>query len=138
MIERELSLLQPDVRRDPARLLAVLHDQFEEYGASGLVWDRLSILEATAQSAGPIRATDIRAHRLAPDTFLVTYRSAEAGRQALRSSIWLREGGEWLLRFHQGTPYAADRAPLLTHDVKLGRLAATSLDALGAPTTLEA
>jgi hypothetical protein len=39
---------------------------------------------------------------------LVTYRSREPGREALRSSVWLRDpGAGWLLLFHQGTPSAA-------------------------------
>lgn len=38
--------------------------------------------------------------------FLVTYTSDGVGRVALRSSICLRNDGEWLLRFHQGTVLA--------------------------------
>ena len=103
VVERELLLLQPDVRRDAARLLALLHPDFLEYGSSGRVWDRTSVAAATVGTVAPIEASDMDAHRLGPDAFLVTYKSDDAGRVALRSSTWLRNGGEWLLRFHQGT-----------------------------------
>lgn len=47
---------------------------------------------------------------LARGAVLLTYRSAlrqEGGGltgHTLRSSIWLMVGGEWRLRYHQGTP----------------------------------
>ena len=107
MVERELLLLEPSVRKDPARVLALLHPEFTEYGASGRIWDRSSVTSSTADAVEPIEAVDLQACRLGPDAFLVTYRSDDAGRVALRSSTWLREGAEWLLRFHQGT-LAAD------------------------------
>ena len=103
VVERELALLTPDLRRDPISLLALLHPDFVEYGASGRVWDRQSILSVTTGTVEQIGAREVRAHRLGPDAFLVTYVSDSGGRVALRSSTWLREGGDWLLRFHQGT-----------------------------------
>ena len=43
---------------------------------------------------------------------LVTYRSIARApgvpaRHALRSSVWVRRDGRWLIRFHQGTPAVA-------------------------------
>ena len=84
-------------------MLALLHPDFREYGASGRIWDRASIAATPPRPVQPIRVIDIQAHRLGPDAFLVTYTSDDVGRVALRSSTWLRHGGEWLLRFHQGT-----------------------------------
>ena len=103
VIERELLLLQPHVRQDPARLLSLLHPDFLEFGSSGSVWNRESVASTTADTVAPIETNDVEGHRLGPDAFLVIYKSNDAGRVALRSSTWLREGGEWLLRFHQGT-----------------------------------
>ncbi len=60
-------------------------------------------MRATAGTPARIVATDVVARRLAPDVVLVTYRSDASGRTALRSSVWVREGGQWLLLFHQGT-----------------------------------
>ena len=51
-------------------------------------------------------------HALSEDVALATYRTTEtapgeAPRRRLRSSIWVRRGGRWTLRFHQGTPAAS-------------------------------
>ena len=43
VVERELVLLQPAVRRDAAQALALLPPEPVEHGASGRVWDRCSI-----------------------------------------------------------------------------------------------
>ena len=40
------------------------------------------------------------------DTVLLTYRSYSRTGSALRSSLWVLDGGQWRLRFHQGTPEA--------------------------------
>ena len=106
VVERELALLEPTVRADPARVRALLHADFTEFGASGCVWDRMSIGEVTSRVAEPITATDMAAQRLGPDAVLLTYRSHAGERHALRSSTWIRLDGEWLLLFHQGTPDA--------------------------------
>jgi ribonuclease HI len=105
VVERELALLDPAVRRDPTRVRALLHPDFVEFGSSGRVWDRGSITTATGGSAVPTRASDLEPRRIGPDAVLLTYRSSAAGGQALRSSTWVRdpEAG-WLLLFHQGTP----------------------------------
>jgi ribonuclease HI len=108
VVERELALLAPDVRRDAQRVLALLHPDFLEHGASGQVWDRASVTRVIGGTGAPIEATELRTRYLGADAVLVTYRSREPGREALRSSVWLRdpEAG-WLLLFHQGTPSAA-------------------------------
>jgi hypothetical protein len=104
VIDGELALLRPEVRRDPDRLRALLHPDFVEFGASGRVWDRTSIAGVTRGVEEAITATDVTPRRLGTDAVLLTYRSQTAGRQALRSSTWVRADGEWLLLFHQGTP----------------------------------
>ena len=108
VVERELALLQPDVRRDAQRVLALLHPDFLEHGASGQVWDRQSITAVTSGTDVPIQATDLQTRYLGADAVLVTYRSREPEREALRSSVWLRDAeAGWLLLFHQGTPSVA-------------------------------
>jgi hypothetical protein len=47
VIEREVALLDPAVRRDPRRVRALLHPDFTEYGTSGRIWDRDSIAAVT-------------------------------------------------------------------------------------------
>jgi hypothetical protein len=104
VVARELALLRPDVRRDAAKLRALLHPDFTEIGASGRVWDRESIAEVTSGTDEPIAAEDVCARRLGPDAVLVTYLSDEAGRRARRSSVWVRDHEDgWLLLHHQGT-----------------------------------
>jgi ribonuclease HI len=104
VVARELALLDPDVRRDPERVRAFLHPEFVEFGASGRVWDRTSIAGVTSGVEERITASDVISRRLGPDAVLLTYRSQSPGREALRSSTWIREAGDWLLLFHQGTP----------------------------------
>ena len=108
VVRRELALLEPDVRADAERVLALLHPEFLEHGASGRVRDRESITAVTSGTEVAIEATDLQTRYLGADAVLVTYRSREPGREALRSSVWLRdpESG-WLLLFHQGTRSAA-------------------------------
>ena len=105
VVARELALLDAEVRRHPDRVRAFLHSDFLEFGASGRVWDRTSIAEVTSGVDEPITATDVEVRRLRPDVALLTYRSHAGERHALRSSVWVRESGDWLLVFHQGTPF---------------------------------
>ena len=104
VVERELALLDPAVRRDPEGVRALLHPDFTEYGASGRIWDRESIAAVTSGTEHPIAAHGMCTTRLGPDAVLLTYRSDDAGRRALRSSVRVRDpDAGWLLRFHQGT-----------------------------------
>lgn len=104
VVARELRLLDPAVRSDAAAAGELLHPEFEEYGASGRVWDRDAIVAALTDDPGVSGvAHELRPVRLATDVVLLTYRiEGEAG--SLRSSVWVRgEDREWRVRFHQGT-----------------------------------
>lgn len=110
LLRAEMLLLDPAVRRDRARVSALLADDFFEFGASGRAWQRDEILEllATEQYAPPV-LEDFACHRIADDVVLVTYRTvrvnSESGSResALRSSVWTRRASKWTIRFHQGT-----------------------------------
>jgi len=110
LLRREQALLDPVVRRDRARVSALLSDDFEEFGASGRVWTRNETLEllATERFVPPV-IEDLACRRIADGVVLVTYRTVrtevESGDRsiALRSSLWSNESGTWRLRFHQGT-----------------------------------
>jgi hypothetical protein len=103
VVARELRLLDPDVRADVDAVTELLHPDFAEYGASGRVWDRDSIVAALAEDPGVSgTAEDLRAARLADDVVLVTYR-VDGERRSLRSSVWVRDDDGWRVRFHQGT-----------------------------------
>jgi hypothetical protein len=106
VIRRERQLLDPDVRRQPELMRALLHPAFVEFGASGRIWNAESITHTLTSEQTPdeITATDFLALPLAPDAILLTFKTESVGRTCLRSSVWIRsEGNKWLLRFHQGT-----------------------------------
>ncbi len=105
VVARERALLDPVVRRDTDRALTLLHPDFVEFGASGRIWDRSSIVAALGGDPRRIVVTDMTPRRLGPDAVLLTYRATEGGRSTLRSSTWIRDRGlGWVLLFHQGTP----------------------------------
>jgi hypothetical protein len=103
VIAAELRLLDPRIRASPRSVLALLHEQFREFGASGAVWDRTSIIAAVASDRGPLTAHQMHAVHLASDVVLLTYVARQPGRASLRSSVWMRDKDGWKLYFHQGT-----------------------------------
>ena len=116
----EIELHQPSVRRDPGRLDALLHRDFLEFGRSGATYSKQDML-ANLQSAvaqAEIEADRFAVRALASDVALLTYRSAALlangtrHRFTLRSSIWQRDGADWQMSFHQGTPTAPDQRDL--------------------------
>lgn len=107
----EEALLDPAVRRDRTSVLALLSSDFLEFGASGCIWTLESVLDLLAEEEfTPPAVEDFQCIPLGADAALLTWRSirydAQTGHQisSLRSSIWIRENGEWRMRFHQGTP----------------------------------
>ncbi len=107
VMQRELTLLQPQHRAQPEEVLALLHPDFVEFGASGRRWDAAGIAASLATedpSAPPAEAIDLTPARLADDVVLLTYTAHLHARVTLRCSVWMRDPGRgWLLRFHQGT-----------------------------------
>ena len=111
-IEGELRLLDPDVRRSPEQLGALLHPDFHEFGSSGRRWDRASTLarlpEDTDSADRYVVTSGIEGVRLAPDVVHLTFDTVHAGRHAHRSSLWRRTDAGWQMYFHQGTPFPAE------------------------------
>ena len=110
IVASELRLQDPAVRHSRDESAGLLDPEFHEFGASGRVWDRESILDMMSTHDAPLPVTeDIAATRLAPDVILRAYRSHQPERIAVRSSIWRRrDSGPWRLFFHQGTAQAQD------------------------------
>ncbi len=104
VVAQELLLVDPAVRACPVRVLALLHPEFTEFGSSGRVWDRDSVMAGIGEDSDAIVASDVVAHRLADQVVLVTYTTQRGEQRARRSSLWVRRDDAWLLRFHQGTP----------------------------------
>jgi hypothetical protein len=108
----EESMWRAETRFDRDYLERVLHPDFFEFGRSGRRWTRE---ETMAMESGEIDAvlplTGFTVTELGQDTVLVTYLSIVWHGEvdyANRSSIWVRDGDAWRLRFHQGTPVRSD------------------------------
>jgi len=109
-LEREMHL--PETRRNRARMQALLHSSFFEFGRSGRRYTCDEILEEFAHTTqlAPVVANRFELNRLADDLALLTYASAHVSssgdvhRTTLRSSLWKRTQEGWKVLFHQGTP----------------------------------
>jgi hypothetical protein len=106
VVRLEEELLRTASRRSPERLRELLDPGYLELGASGRRWDREGAIAALLEATVPrdARIANPEATPLAPGVVLLTYEVEVDGRATLRSSVWLRRGGAWRLRFHQGTP----------------------------------
>lgn len=102
VVRLERSLLSDEVRADPASVAALLHPEWEEIGVSGRRWSRDELLAEIAPLPSPVELELLATHELGDDTLLILWRSA-GDEPALRSSLWVRTGGRWRQRFHQGT-----------------------------------
>jgi len=110
----ELALARRDETAIPGGFDSVLHSSVVEFGSSGRVWTRDEILEAL-RSGPRIDAITIErfdAHVVRPGVFLVMYESTATDpvtgltTRQRRSSLWMRQGDGFVLRFHQSTPIA--------------------------------
>jgi Uncharacterized protein conserved in bacteria len=108
----EEALHRPEIRRCRKALETLLSDEFVEFGASGSVYDRTSIINLLLQErpgdACCLRAANYVLKPITDDAVLLTYeaeRSHANGsrRNVLRSSIWKYDGLKWQMFFHQGT-----------------------------------
>jgi len=115
----EESLLQPDVRKSK-ELVALLADEFVEFGSSGRVYtnaDLVAVLQAESPSVQT--TSNFKLVLLSPEVALMTYvirREAAPPAHTLRSSVWRRRGEQWQMVFHQATltaepPCAPSAAP---------------------------
>ena len=103
-LERELQTAE--CRRDRARVIALLAEDFAEVGASGKVWDLASALELLDAESGndPVIEVHDLTGWIVGDGFVMTrWDSDRAGRRARRTSLWRRDPAGWRLVHHQGT-----------------------------------
>jgi hypothetical protein len=90
VIEGELALLAPAVRRSATRVGDLLDPEFREIGASGRLWTRPEIIAALAGEdvdADPFEATDMVGRVIGPGFVLLTYASRAGDRRTRRSSL---------------------------------------------------
>jgi len=115
----EERLLDPAIRRNPTLVAPLLADDFIEFGASGRVFDKASILEDLKNEPPrpASRLTDFAIRELSPTIILATYRATrfnangESILHSRRSSIWTHVNGQWQITFHQGTPIPSPQNP---------------------------
>jgi hypothetical protein len=104
LIDLELRLQAPSIRRDTAATGELLSNTFREFGVSGRVWDRAGIIaELSTVTPYEIVSENFECERLSNELALLTYISRNSTRRALRSSLWRLEGDQWRMVFHQGT-----------------------------------
>lgn len=105
VLRLEKELLDPGTRGDFGRLGVLLHPDFAEIGQSGRMWTRDAMISSLQEDPETDASLEFfAAERLGEDSILLTYRTSTRTGSALRSSLWLRDGEQWRLRFHQGTP----------------------------------
>lgn len=102
----ERDLLTSAVRADRQRLEQLLHAEFVEVGQSGRLWRRDEMIAELVGSPGAsdVEVLNLTVDPVAADVLLVTYVSRRLDSTARRSSLWVRRGDRWSVRFHQGTP----------------------------------
>lgn len=116
----EEQLLDSSVRGSVKTVASLLADEFVEFGSSGAVYNKRTVIDALSKEHldenQPVRsAHDFLAQKLSDGLVHVTYRSVrkfpDTGREqsALRSSIWKFIDGRWQMMFHQGTPTQTTR-----------------------------
>ncbi len=105
-------LHRPETRRSREAVEALLAEGFVEFGASGSVYDRATIIDLLAQESGTdegiLQSSNYVLKTISNDAVLLTYvteRSYQDGskRRVLRSSVWKHDGLHWQMLFHQGT-----------------------------------
>ncbi|EMY35195.1 RNase H [Arthrobacter crystallopoietes BAB-32] len=105
VLRLEKELLDPATRADFGRLGVLLHPDFVEIGQSGRMWTRDAMINSLQEDPETEASLELfAAERLGEDSILLTYRTSTRTGSALRSSLWLRDGEQWRVRFHQGTP----------------------------------
>ena len=105
----EMALHDPKVRHSE-RTAQLLAEDFVEFGSSGQIYSKATILPLLSiQAPRTISASRFSVRRIAPDAALLTYLAchpASANAFSLRSSVWQFQDGQWRILFHQGTPCA--------------------------------
>lgn len=107
----EQSLLQRHTRSDINRLNLLLHDEFEEFGASGQIVNKMEAIEWLLREDDGVQwsLSDFRIKCLSDELLLATYIACKTNptlninKRSMRSSLWKKTGTSWALLFHQGS-----------------------------------
>jgi hypothetical protein len=106
----EWRLQQTEIRHSPDELTELLADDFVEFGSSGCIYSKQSIIDSLSKEPTiNVTMSDFKAVMLSDEIVLVTYHAfyqeqeSEPVIHSLRSSIWKKRDGSWQIIFHQGT-----------------------------------
>lgn len=111
ILQREQSLLLPHSRKNTQLLDALLHDEFEEVGASGRFVDKQQAMQWLMRENDDFdwALTDFRLRVLSDEMVMANYiavkrhRKSGTEKKSVRSSIWKKTGDNWAMIYHQGT-----------------------------------
>jgi len=111
LLALEEELLSPQVRASEARLNELLADGFVEFGSSGRIYDKASVIRELGESStiADFEISNFRLVMSRADSALVTYHCdvrsdrGDLNRKSNRSSLWRMIDDRWQLVFHQGT-----------------------------------
>ncbi len=108
--ELELMLLNINIRQNSEKLNNLLADDFTEFGKSGRIYDKQSVIKSLSNESFVNHSIiDFKVKQLSEDVFLITYKTIQnktenhSGTDSLRSSIWKKYTDGWKIIFHQGT-----------------------------------
>ena len=108
LLKHEKELFSATFCNSREHLERILSKDFFEYGKSGKIYDRESTISALMSMTKDknIEISQFEITELHDDVIIVHYISShrDDNSQALRTSIWRLEDGDWKLLFHQGTP----------------------------------
>lgn len=110
LIKLEKELHDQSSRKNAIRLNYLLHKDFQEFGQSGRIFTKESVIkDLLMEKTTLILSKDFKVRLLTDTLAQVTYRSlnTNSNASALRSSLWVFEEDRWQLIFHQGTPCMA-------------------------------
>jgi len=104
-------LLSSETRNNKEKLDLILAVDFTEFGASGTVFTKSSIIESLVDSneSWSYKIDEFICKSIAKNVFLATYKLSIFSkdntllRNSLRSSIWRNKSQSWQIIFHQGT-----------------------------------
>lgn len=102
----EISLLDPQVRKNIKELDRLIADNFYEIGASGKVYDKNNVLarlplEQNDEILGEV--IDFEIDNITEYLIRANYILEEKTRRTRRTSIWQRQNDNYQMIFHQGT-----------------------------------
>lgn len=118
-VKAELSALEIDMFKlgtndYDARLIGHLDPAFYEFASNGKTYTRADIIHDIEEKNNgdqkrKLTPADFKLQEIGAQLYLLTYRlsiqveNIEEPLRTVRSSIWSKASGTWLLRFHQAT-----------------------------------